>query len=153
MSTSTRKFGRTYGADARSALRELAGQFSKFSLVGVVGTISHYSVMALLIEVVDVDPVPATVVGFLASAIVSYFLNYRITFVSTADHAQALPRFIAVGTVGLGMNAALVGVLTGIAAVHWLIAQMIATLTVLCWNFVANRVWTFSRKGEMGEDE
>ncbi len=124
-------------------MRHLAGQFSKFSLVGVVGTFVHYSVMALMIEMLGIPPVPSTAGGFLASAIVSYWLNYRVTFASAMEHRLALPRFLLVGTIGLVLNALLVGVLTGPARLHWLGAQIIATLIVLCWNFGANRVWTF----------
>jgi len=125
-------------------LRRLAQQFSTFALVGVVGTIVHYGVMGVLIEMFSTLPVPASATGFLSSAVVSYLLNYRLTFASSTQHRKALPRFLAVGTVGLGMNSVLVGVLTGPVGLHWVIAQAAATLTVLCWNFFANRHWTFS---------
>jgi len=124
-------------------LRRAARQFSVFSLVGVVGTLVHYLVMAVLIEVFFVAPVPSSSIGFLTSAFVSYLLNYRITFSSRARHRLALPRFLIVGTIGLTLNSLLVGILTGPASLHWLIAQVVATLTVLCWNFAANFVWTF----------
>jgi putative flippase GtrA len=89
--------------------------------------------------------VPASAAGFLSSAIVSYLLNYRITFSSSMEHRVALPRFLAVGTVGLGLNSLLVGLLTGPVRLHWLVAQATATTIVLCWNFAANRIWTFSQ--------
>ena len=126
----------------------LAQQFSTFALVGVVGTIVHYGVMGVLIEIFSVLPVPASATGFLSSAIVSYLLNYRLTFASSMEHRKALPRFLAVGTVGLGMNSVLVGILTGPVGLHWVIGQAGATLTVLCWNFFANRRWTFSEPQE-----
>lgn len=128
----------------RKAAARLVRQFSQFSAVGVVGTIIHYGVMAVLVEPLHVHPVPGSAAGFLASAVVSYLLNYRITFSSSMQHHKALPRFLAVGTVGLGINSALVGVLTGQAALHWLAAQLVATSIVLCWNFAANRIWTFN---------
>jgi putative flippase GtrA len=127
-------------------LLRLAGEFSKFSLVGVVGTVVHYLVMALLIEVFSIAPVPSSAAGFLASAILSYLLNYRITFSSTMEHRSALPRFMIVGTIGLALNTLLVGTLTGPVSLHWLLAQIIATSVVLCWNFAANRIWTFGKQ-------
>jgi putative flippase GtrA len=60
------------------------------------------------------------------------------------EHRFALPRFLVVGTIGIVLNSLLVGVLTGPAKLHWLAAQIIATSIVLCWNFGANRVWTFT---------
>jgi putative flippase GtrA len=127
-----------------SRFRRLAGQFSRFALVGLVGTAVHYGVMAFMIELLGIPPLPSSASGFISSAIVSYVLNYRITFSSAMDHRRALPRFLAVGTIGLGLNSLLVGTLTGPAHLHWLVAQVIASIIVLCWNFAANRVWTFS---------
>jgi putative flippase GtrA len=60
------------------------------------------------------------------------------------QHRFALPRFLAVGTIGLALNSLLVGALTGPVKLHWLAAQIVATSIVLCWNFGANRVWTFA---------
>ena len=129
------------------SLRRLAEQFSTFTLVGVVGTIVHYLVMAVMIEAYALPPVPSSATGFLTSAVVSYLLNYKITFSSRIRHRLALPRFLVVGTIGLALNTLLVGALSGPANLHWLIAQVVATLVVLCWNFGANRVWTFGQKG------
>lgn len=127
-----------------ASLRRLAGQFSRFTGVGVVGTAVHYGVMAVMIQLLGFSPLPSTTVGFIVSAVISYFLNHRITFSSTASHTVALPRFLAAGTVGLGINALLVGLLTGPMGWHWFVAQLVASAIVLCWNFTANRLWTFS---------
>lgn len=129
-----------------SSLITIARQFSAFSLVGVIGTIVHYGTMALLIEVASWSPAPGSAGGFLTSAVVSYWLNYKVTFASAVAHHKALPKFLLVGSVGLGINTLLVGVLTSYAKLHWLGAQVIATATVLCWNFAGNRVWTFSER-------
>ena len=129
-------------------MHSLARQFSRFSLVGVVATIVHYSLMALLVELLAVHPVVATAVAFLTALAVSYVLNYKITFKSTSRHRAALPRFATVGTVGLALNSLLVAALTGPADLHWLPAQMVTTLIVLCWNFGANRLWTFGERAE-----
>lgn len=130
------------------SLRQLTRQFSTFSFVGVIGTAVHYGVMALLVEVFSVHPVPGTVAGFATSAIVSYRLNYRLTFASRAEHRRTLPRFLIVGTIGVALNALLVGIFTELLHLHWLAAQVIATLVVLCWNFAANRIWTFGAELE-----
>lgn len=125
-------------------LQRLAGQFSRFTLVGVLGTAVHYGVMFFMILALRIPPLPATCTGFITSAIFSYLLNRRITFSSTVTHSVALPKFLAVGTVGLAINASLVGVLTGPVDWHWFPAQLCASAIVLCWNFAANRIWTFT---------
>lgn len=127
-----------------ASLRNIIAQFSRFTLVGVAGTAVHYGVMAVMIEALGISPLPSSATGFIVSAAVSYWLNYRITFASAMSHARALPKFLIVGTAGLGINSLLVGILTGPAGWHWLAAQACASAIVLCWNFAINRVWTFS---------
>jgi putative flippase GtrA len=122
----------------------LGSQFSRFTLVGVVGTAIHYGVMGLLVELKGIPAVRASAAGFLISAFVSYWLNYRITFSSSIDHRIALPRFLTIGLVGLGLNSVVVGSIVALPSVHWLRAQIVATAIVLSWNFIANRCWTFA---------
>lgn len=129
-----------------ASITKIARQFSAFSMVGVVGTAVHYGVMALLVEAASWQPAPGSAGGFLASAIVSYWLNYKLTFSSGIAHHRALPKFLLVGSVGLALNTVLVGLLTGYGGFHWLAAQLVATFTVLCWNFGANLLWTFSER-------
>jgi len=127
-----------------ASLHGIARQFWTFSLVGVVGTATHYAILIVLAGALAVHPVPASAGAFVCGAIVNYALNYRITFSSAKDHSKALPQFLAVATVGLGLNSVLMGWLTGRAGLHWFMAQVVATIVVLCWNFAANRLWTFS---------
>lgn len=124
--------------------RLLIRQFSRFFVIGGTATVIHYAVLTVLAVKFLVPPVPASAVGFVCGAVFSYFLNHRITFASSMDHSVALPRFFAVGIVGLGINCALVALLSGPAGFHWMIAQLFASAVVLCWNFIANRVWTFT---------
>jgi len=127
-----------------ASLHGIARQFWTFSLVGVVGTATHYAILIVLAGALAVHPVPASAGAFVCGAIVNYALNYRITFSSAKDHSKALPQFLAVATVGLGLNSVLTGWLTGRAGLHWFMAQVVATIVVPCWNFAANRLWTFS---------
>lgn len=128
----------------RGALQRLVGQFSRFTMVGVLATGIHYGIMTVMIQLWGFAPIPATSTGFITSATFNYTLNRRITFSSDATHTVALPKFLLVASVGLAFNALLVGLLTGPAAWHWFPAQLCASTTVLCWNFTINRIWTFS---------
>jgi putative flippase GtrA len=130
-------------ADVSTRQTGLAKQFSRFSLVGIVGTAFHYVVMGFLIEIGGLPTVRASGVGFVTSAIISYALNRKITFATNLAHRKALPRFLAVGAVGMWLNSIAVGALGTHTSRHWLSVQITATLLVLCWNFAANRLWTF----------
>lgn len=127
------------------AAAETARQFFLFALVGVAAAIGHYGVLILLAELFAVSPVPASAAGFVVGAIISYALNYRFVFRSDADHLPTMSRFLTVALVGLGLNSLIMALLTHWAGLHYLIAQVAATLTVMLWSYGANRFWTFDR--------
>jgi len=124
--------------------RHVASQFVRFAGVGAVGTAAHYAVLVALVEVAAIDEVVASTAGAAIGAAVNYVLNRRFTFESRAAHGPALVRFFTVAGAGLGLNWMLMRVLTSALAVHYLVAQVLSTATVLAWNFTANRLWTFA---------
>jgi putative flippase GtrA len=123
----------------------IAKQFSLFSLMGAIGTAAHYALLICLVSALAVHPVVASAAGATVGAATNYALNYRFTFRSTRRHHEALPRFLTIAAVGLGLNTALMWVLVEPLHVHYLVAQIIATGCVLLWNYLGNRHWTFAR--------
>ena len=123
--------------------RRLLTRFVSFASVGAVGTVAHYLVLWSLVEIGGAGVLSATTAGFVAGAVINYALNRRITFASDAPHTSALPKFLAVATAGAALNAAVMGLLATYTDLHYLIAQVGATIVVLGWNFGANALWTF----------
>jgi putative flippase GtrA len=121
----------------------LLRQFITFTGVGLVAAVAHYGVLILLVELGRMQPVFATLWGFLAGAAVSYLLNRRFTFRSDRPHRAAAPRFLAVSTGGFVLNGLVMWLLNEGWGVPYLLAQVIATLIVLFWNFTVNLLWTF----------
>lgn len=124
-------------------LPRLLTRFVSFASVGAVGTVAHYLVLWSLVEIGGVGVLPATTAGFVAGAVINYGLNRRITFASNAPHASALPKFLAVATAGAFLNAAMMKLFAVYTDLHYLLAQVGATIVVLVWNFGANALWTF----------
>ena len=120
-------------------------QFSRFGVVGAVGTLAHYALFLALIHAAAADPVAASAAGASLGALVNYVLNYRYTFRSARRHREALPRFLLVAAVGLALNTLLMAAFLNGLRLHYLAAQIGATLGVLVWNFLANRHWTFGK--------
>ena len=85
----------------------------------------------------------ASTTGFTLSAALNYSLNRRYTFRSSRAHRQALPRFAITALLGLALNAAFIWVGHDLLGLHYLLAQMIATLLTLAFNFFLNLLWTF----------
>lgn len=121
----------------------LLRRFLAFAGVGVIGTVAHYLTLTGLFELLGVSAVIASSAGYVVGAVINYLLNYHYTFRSSLSHTRTAPLFFAIAGVGFFMNGAIVGLLTSKAALHYLLAQVVATGTVLVWNFLANHFGTF----------
>ena len=130
-------------APGRKRDRTLSAQFIVFTTVGGIATAVHYLLLIVLVDGLDVAPVPASVVGYVLAAIVNYLLNYYITFRSRKQHHEALAKFALIATLGLGLNTAIMAIGINWLALHYILSQMLATGITLIWNFIANRLWTF----------
>lgn len=122
----------------------LVGQFLRFVGVGGAATALMYLLLAVGVELLGWPPLTSSVGAYALSAIFNYWANYHFTFASHSDHRHALPRFAAVATCGLAINAAIMWLLTERINWHYLPAQVLATGAVLLWNFFANRRWTYN---------
>ncbi len=125
-----------------SSLR-LGRQFAAFSGVGVLAAIVHYGALIGLVELRGLDPVPATLLGYVGGGLVSYALNRRLTYASERPHAEATWRFAAVAAVGFLLTWGLMHALTCWLGAPYVPAQLVTTGIVLFWSFVAHKLWTF----------
>jgi putative flippase GtrA len=122
-------------------------QFARFAGVGVIGTLTHYAVLVVLVESLLVAETPASAFGFVVGALVNYTLNRRYTFRSSIPHSSGLSRFLIVAATGAALNTLIFYFALTHAGMHYLVAQVIATSLVLIWNFAGNRFWTFAHSG------
>lgn len=120
-------------------------RLATFLLVGGFATALQFVIMAVLIMWFSVSPVLASTVGFVTSSLANYQLNRVLTFASSRAHLEALPRFTAVASGGLAINAFMMWLLAEALLVPPLFAQIPSTASVLLWNFAMHRAWTFSR--------
>ena len=121
-------------------------QFLSFVLVGAAGTLLHYFALTVLVVFALLAPGPASAVGACLGACVNYWLNYRFTFASsTRRHREMMPRFFAVAAVGAVLNGLIVSQLSALG-MHFLVAQIIATCTILVLNFLISKKWIFRKK-------
>lgn len=109
-----------------------------------MGTIAQYAMLFIFVEVLSMYPVVASTLGALAGAIINYLLSHHWVFRSKRNHSRTLSKFIAVGGLGLALNAAIMYMLTTIMDIHYFLGQVAATGIVLFWNFLGNRFWTFA---------
>jgi putative flippase GtrA len=121
----------------------LLSQFSRFVLVGGFSTALQYLILFALVRAAGVDPVVASSVGYALSAVANYDLNYRLTFRSRQPYLGGMARYAIVMTTGFVLNGLIMAAGTKLLGLHYLVAQVLATIVVLFWNFYAHRRWTY----------
>ena len=127
----------------RNASALLTRQFTAFFGVGVLAAVVHYGVLIGLVEGAAVDPVPATLMGYVAGGLVSYGLNRRLTYASDRPHGEAGWRFAVVAAVGFVLTWGFMHAFTRWLGAPYLPAQVVTTGIVLFWSFLAHKLWTF----------
>ena len=118
-------------------------QFTKFIGVGALATIIHYAILIMLVESGHTGAVTASTIGYVISGIINYLLNYYFTFDSQEKHSHAALKFSLVAGAGLALNSLIMYLAIELADMYYLLGQVLATLIVLFWNYLANRHWTY----------
>jgi putative flippase GtrA len=131
------------GVPPQTPTLPIVNKFGRFLLVGGLCTGLQYLMLVALVEGLGLSATIASTIGYAASSAVNYFLSYSFTFNSAERHRRSLPRFVLIGVFGLLMNGAVTFVGINIYGVHYLLAQVAATIVTLAWNFLANLRWTF----------
>jgi putative flippase GtrA len=121
----------------------LGRQLAAFFGVGLVAAVAHYSVLIGFVEAGGIDPVPATLWGYVAGGAVSYGLNRRLTYASDRPHAEAGWRFAVVAGIGFLLTGGFMHAFTRWLGAPYLPAQLVTTGLVLVWSFLAHKLWTF----------
>ena len=122
-------------------------QISTFFGVGLVSLVADYGVFALLSEALAVNPVAGALVGYMVGGLVNYLLNRAHTFTTERNHVQAGLRFAGVMAVGFSLTGLFMWVFTQQIGVPGIVARVITTGIVFCWNFGAHKLWTFRERG------
>ncbi len=120
--------------------------FGRYLVVGVAATSLHYILLFVLVEACGLAAPTSAVIGALGGALLAYAGNRQFTFAHSAGHTQALPRFLAVAATGAAVNGLIVWAGTSQFGLHYMLAQVLATMLVVVLTFQMNRAWTFKRR-------
>ena len=119
-------------------------QLAKFGLVGGSGYLINLAVFAVLAGL-GVHHVLAAVGAFCVAVTNNFILNRYWTFGPGEGpaHFQAA-RFFTVSLASLGLNLAVLELLISNHVTGELAAQAIAVAVAMPFNFIGNKLWTFS---------
>ena len=132
-----------------SATEHGVGRFGKFATVGAFGGILNLSILYFL-TTSGLHYLIAGGIAIESAFIFNFFGNKAWTFKDTNLHGfveigKALARDHAVRSFGMGLNIAILWILTDFLGVFYLISQAVGAAVAACWNFVGNVYWTWNR--------
>lgn len=122
----------------------LTQQVLRFASVGAAGTALHYLVLVASVALLHASPALGAMLGAGVGALSNYCLNRRFSFASGRRHREAFPRFVVMVILGILLNGGLMQGLTRLG-LHYLAAQVVATVLLLGVNFFLSRQWIFTR--------
>ena len=122
---------------------ELMRQFITFLGAGAIATAGHYLVLLLLVEIGHVLPAVASMIGAVAGAVISYYLNRNYTFHSKASHAKIAPKFFIVASLAVVVNTVLMATFTIWLLLPYFLAQVLTTCLLIIITFSLNKLWSF----------
>ena len=143
---------------ARSNRKEVK-RFLKFAMVGAAGSVTDFTILNVMIQVVGASLVVANTVSFVVAVMQNFLLNRYWTFPESRlrQVSGQLAQFVLVSIIGLSLNQLVFltlthfwddylishyGQATGFT-ISYNLAKLFAIGVVLFWNFTVNRLWTY----------
>lgn len=119
------------------------GRLVRFGITGVVATIVYAAVTLILSEVCRVGAVTASVIGYFASAGISYYGHMRFSFDVGPDHKTYLWRFLTTSALSFALNIFVTWATTHVFGYSARVSVVLVSILVPATNYVCNRFWVF----------
>jgi putative flippase GtrA len=105
------------------------------------------TILWVLVRFFSVGYLAAATASFLAGAAVAYVLSVKLAFKQhrLSDRRAEFLTFVAIGTVGLAINAGVIYMAVQYLGLHYLLAKCVAAGFTFSCNFIARRQILFVR--------
>ena len=123
-------------------MNKLLQQIVKFGLVGGLATVIDYGLLIFCTEVLDINYLISSAIGFSVSVIFNYALSVHWVFDTKGNQygeKQQFAVFIVLSLIGLGLTEVLMWFGTDILGIYYLITKIGATGIVMIYNFVSRK--------------
>lgn len=121
--------------------KNLLTEAGKYLVVGGVCTVLDFSILFVLTRRGHVQPVPASVVSFMAGTVLNYYLCtlwiFKVRVVGNR-HLE-MTYYLVITGVGLGINALLIWLCTAYLGYDVMLSKLASTFVTYWWNFGARK--------------
>lgn len=127
----------------KQSLMQLALQFLRFSIVGILAFFIDYGLFLLMTYVFGVWYIAASTISFLISTVFNYIMSMRYVFQGkeTQTAMQQFVIFCTLSIIGLGLNQLFLWILTGLLSIAAWIGKLGATALVAIYNFITRKIF------------
>ena len=139
-------------AHLRTVLTELCGgdtlpsRLVRFAGIGGVSSLVYVVVVALFVEFLSLEPVSASILGYVISIPVGFLGHRRVTFRSDGHFSAELTRFIFLHCVNIAVSVTgMYGVVDWYGASYWF-GSLFAVVFVPISSFIIMNQWVFRSK-------
>ena len=135
-------------------MRVLFKEFMGYGAASAAALAVDMSVLYVLVYFFAWGYVAAAALSFLAGAIVAYALALKFAFKQhrLRNRRVEFVSFVAIGTVGLAINAAVISLAVRYLGLHYLLAKCVAAGCTFMCNFIARRQLLFVRRAPVLSD-
>jgi putative flippase GtrA len=128
----------------QETLKTLAGQASRFTVVGLAATALHIAVAETLLHTVVANPFAANFIAFLSAVSLSFLGHYHWSFKSDAHKGRAFAKFFTVALAAMAANNLLLKILLMLQVLPPALCIVLAAMAVPVISFIFSRLWAFA---------
>jgi putative flippase GtrA len=115
----------------------------RYGLAGLFATAVYFGAVAILVDLVTMDPVPAAAAATVIVTLVSYAVNRLWVFDTNRSHVSAFTRFVAASVLSVAINTGLMYLSVRVLGWPYLSGVALASVIVPPANFAINYLWCF----------
>lgn len=123
-------------------------QLFRYLFVGGTAFVVDFGLLWVLTEYCNLHYLLAAALSFIAGLITNYALSVRWVFHERVLHSRVVEFsvFVIIGVVGLGLNEAIIWLITEWLRCHYIASKIISAVVVFFWNFMARKYLLFYGK-------
>lgn len=118
----------------------------RFIFVGGSTAFLYLAFVFVLVDKVGMHVTLASTLVCIVAAAYNYLMHYHWTFASDAPHGMVMVRYLTMIAGAVLINGLIVHYGTMFSSVHYLIVQLIAAFTLVCWSLSVSSLWVFKRR-------
>jgi hypothetical protein len=134
------------GEAGATPLGRLIRELGAYGLASAIGLGSDMALLAALVSVGKVHYLVAATISFICAGVLVHAISVRYVFRFRRVDRRALELsyFLALGVVGLFVNAAVIYFAVNVVHLHYMLGKLLAAGFTFCANFLLRRHFLFS---------